>query len=217
MKQRFVIALLVAGLFNLTSCGNKPTEEAKDVNEERIEERTENTSGDTNAGVVDNATGNNREGRMEDAADMAVEVAHSNMFEIEYAKVAATKATHPEVKKFAAMMATEHGMMSKDLMAYVTKKGLTVPSQLNSAEQDEINDSRNRTGHDFDEDYIETMVKHHKKDLETMEDIIEDNKDAELVAVAQKALPKIKMHLAEAQKLESLLDTKDDGKTAAGH
>ena len=62
--------------------------------------------------------------------DFIKEAAMGGMAEVELGKLAATKATNAEVKKFAQMMVTDHSKANDELKALAAKKGIAAPIEF---------------------------------------------------------------------------------------
>lgn len=64
-----------------------------------------------------------------------------------------------------------------------------------------------KSGEDFDKAFVKTMVKEHKEVEDLLEDAAKDNDHSEQIrSFANKNLPTIRAHLAEAKQLEKSLD-----------
>lgn len=126
----------------------------------------------------------------------------SGMKEVELSKQAAEKATSPEVKKFAAMMVSDHTKANEELKAVASKKSFPMATTLDEKHQSQMNAVAEKTGAEFDKEYMEEMVKDHKKAVEMFEDASKGAEDADLKAFAAKTLPTLQHHLSEAQALQ---------------
>jgi len=64
-----------------------------------------------------------------------------------------------------------------------------------------------KTGEDFDEEFVERMVKEHEQAVKLLEKVIEgDDHSQNIRAFANKHLPALREHLREAKRLEEVLD-----------
>jgi putative membrane protein len=131
--------------------------------------------------------------------------------EVEMGKLGAQKATDPEVKAYAQKMVTDHTEANKELMAAAKAKGLEVPAapdMLHKGMMEKF--ERQDADHDFNHDFMQQMVRDHKAVVELFQNASNDSSlDPELRALAKKTLPTLQQHLAEAQKLETKLDSKE--------
>jgi putative membrane protein len=123
------------------------------------------------------------------------EAAIGGMSEVELGRLASTKGTNPEVKKFGQMMVTDHTAANNDLKALAAKKGWTLPTDVDSSHKSTMDDLKARSGADFDKEYVEEMVDDHEKDVKAFEDKANNATDPDLKAFAQKTLPTLRKHL----------------------
>jgi putative membrane protein len=87
----------------------------------------------------------------------AAKAADSDMFEIEAAKLAATRSTNPAVKKFAAMMEKAHTATSAELKSAIAASGvaITLPTALSEDAQGKLDDLTKADAKDFDKKYAD--------------------------------------------------------------
>jgi putative membrane protein len=137
-----------------------------------------------------------------DDADFMAEAAQGGMAEVEMGKLAGTKAQNPEVKKFGAMMVTDHGKAGDELKALAAKKGVTLPADIGSHKStlDKLN---GLSGAGFDKEYIEEMVDDHEADVKAFKDASENAKDPDVKAFAAKVLPVVQKHLDEIKAIQA--------------
>ena len=129
-------------------------------------------------------------------------MAQADMAEIAAGKVAAEKASSPEVKKYGQHMVDEHSKMLEEGSKLAQAKGMKPPAAPDKKHQDALKKLQGLSGEDFDRQYVQQMVKDHRDALKLVEKTAKDAKDPELKAHAQQGAPHIKEHLAEAQKLQ---------------
>ncbi len=133
-----------------------------------------------------------------------------NEGEIQEAQLAMTKATSPDVKRFARDMATAHRDMQNKMTALLGRLQITpsdnaVSNQLKSDTQSELSTLQGTRGKDFDRDYIDAQVRNHNEALELLERITPSVKNTELKASLTSTRPKIEAHLREAERVELVL------------
>ena len=131
--------------------------------------------------------------------------AQADMAEIEAGKVAAQKASHPEVKKYGEHMVQEHTKMLDEGKKLAQAKGVKPPAAPEKKHQDALKKLQGAEGEDFDRRYMRQMVRDHQEVLKLAEKTAKDAKDPELKAHAQKGMPHIKEHLESARKIEASL------------
>jgi putative membrane protein len=81
-------------------------------------------------------------------------------------------------------------------MALAKKKGVTLDT---SHSADKMSDAN------FDQEYMDDMVKDHEKDVAAFEKEAKDGKDADVKSWASKTLPTLKKHLKMAQDTQGKL------------
>ena len=91
------------------------------------------------------------------------------------------------------------------------KKGVKPDENVDGKHQRNLHDLRQKSGDDFDREYMEQMVQDHEGAMKMGEKIAKEAKDPEIKALAQKAAPHIKQHLEEARKLRASLNASAGG------
>jgi Predicted outer membrane protein len=140
-------------------------------------------------------TSNTDQASAADDNDFMTEAAQGGMAEVELGKLAASKATSPEVKKFGQQMVTDHTKANNDLKALAAKKGMKLPAEVDSEAKSTMEDLKGRTGADFDKEYVENMYEDHKKDVADFQDEAKNASDPDVKAFASKTLPTLQKHL----------------------
>ncbi|HLU00277.1 MAG TPA: DUF4142 domain-containing protein [Burkholderiaceae bacterium] len=131
----------------------------------------------------------------------------SGMLEIQASELAAQKAQHPEVKRFAEMMIKDHTAVDKELKALAEKKGFQLPVELDGKHRDLMEELRKLDGPSFDEEYAEEVaVDAHEEAVDLFEDAADDAEDAEVKAFAAKHLPALQNHLKMGEQLKEALE-----------
>jgi putative membrane protein len=130
----------------------------------------------------------------------------SGLAEVELGKLGSQKATNPEVKAFAEHMVTDHSAANEELAAAAKSKGLEVPMAPESKHKAALEKLQEKSADDFDEEFMEQMVKDHKEAVALFEAVSKNDKvDPDMRALAARTLPKLQEHLKEAQALERKL------------
>ena len=144
-------------------------------------------------------------------AQIASIVVTANQVDIDAGKLAATKATDPEVKKFAQTMVTDHTGVNKQATALVTK--LKVKPEDNSTSKslydggkENVTKLKTLKGKEFDKAYIDHEVAYHQAVLDAVDKtLIPGAKNEELKALLVKVRPAFVAHLEHAKHLQSTL------------
>ncbi|HYC37936.1 MAG TPA: DUF4142 domain-containing protein [Usitatibacter sp.] len=131
--------------------------------------------------------------------------------EVDLGKMAQDKASNPQVKEFARRMVEDHGKANQELMTIASAKGIQVPTETDKDHQKLANKLQKLQGAEFDREYMQHMVKDHKKDVSEFQKASKNAKDAEVKAFAAKNLPTLQEHLKMAQSTESAVKTASRG------
>ena len=130
--------------------------------------------------------------------------------EVQEAQLATSKATSPDVKRFARDMAVAHRDMQNKTTALLDRLQLNpsenaVSNQLKSDTHSEVQDLQTMRGKDFDRDYIDAQVRNHNKALEVLERITPGVKNLEFKTALINLRPKIEAHLRAAERVQEAL------------
>ena len=135
----------------------------------------------------------------------------ANTGEVEYSKVAVTKATNPEVKQFARDMVRDHEAMVKSINGLASKLAVTpAPPEKSQALKDEvakdINDLNAKTGKEFDAEYINEQIDMHQEMLDLLDDLDDDSNTPDVKTAIENAKPNVQAHLDRAKAIKDKLD-----------
>jgi putative membrane protein len=191
MKKSILCFLMSALMLTLVSCGNSGRDDSTEVAEEQNEEQLDN--------------------KADDAADFAVEAADLGMMEVQLSTTALTKASSPQVKQFAQMMVDDHTKANNELKALAQQKNITLPTVVGNENQRKLENFNDKTGADFDKEYMDQMVKDHKEAIDEFEDEAEKGNDPEIKSWASSKLTALRQHLSEAERIqEAVKDSKNN-------
>lgn len=142
-------------------------------------------------------------------ADFIREQVAAGDSEVSLGEMAAQKASHPEVKRFANMMVRDHRMAGEELKAISAKLPAadrdTSHADARDDHKDAVDKLKDLSGRDFDKKYIDLMVDDHEKDVKELERKA-GNGSAEVRQWASKTLPTIQQHLEQAKTIKETLD-----------
>ncbi|HYJ91930.1 MAG TPA: DUF4142 domain-containing protein, partial [Pyrinomonadaceae bacterium] len=144
------------------------------------------------ANTISNATKSVTGGTDE---DFMKDVANAGTDEIEFSKLASTKSTNADIKKFAQMMVADHTKAATELKALATKKSVTLPTDMDSSHKSELDSLKSKTGADFDKTYVDDMVSDHEKAVSDFQSKAKNASDPDVKAFAEKTLPTLQKHL----------------------
>jgi putative membrane protein len=142
-------------------------------------------------------------GQMTDRATsdqkFVTKAAEGGMAEVELGKLAADKATNPEVKQFAQRMVDDHGKANDELKSIASKKNITLPTDLDAKDKALRDRLSKLSGAAFDRAYMQAMVKDHRTDVNEFRTESKSGRDGDVKAWAAKTLPTLEQHLKLAQ------------------
>jgi len=129
--------------------------------------------------------------------------AASDKFEIETSRLAATKATSPEVKKFAQEMITAHTESTAKLKtaASAASPAITPAAELTPAQQQTVDNLAKKSGAEFDAEFAKTQVNAHQAALDMLKAYAATGEVPSLKAFATETVPVVTGHLEMAKAL----------------
>ena len=145
------------------------------------------------------------------------EAAKGGMAEVEMGQIAQQKAQNPQVKEFGGRMVQDHGKANDELKTLASSKGVQVPSELDRSHKKKADSLNKKSADKFDHEYMEEMVKDHKKDVKEFEKAAKNAKDADVRNFASKTLPTLQEHLKMAEAAQQAVKGggKSSGKSAS--
>jgi putative membrane protein len=149
------------------------------------------------------------------AADSSfvMEAAKGGMAEVELGKLAADKASNPDVKKFGQKMADDHAKANDELKTIAANKSITLPSALDAKDAALRDRLSKLSGEAFDKAYMQAMVNDHVKDVNAFRKESTSGKDSDVKAFASKTLPTLEEHLTMARTTDRAVVATSGSKT----
>jgi putative membrane protein len=136
-------------------------------------------------------------------ADYVTQAALADMFEIEAGKIAAKKATNPEIKTFAQMMVKDHTATSAALKPLAKAQSLTIPVALDQRHLDMIDNLNTASVADFDKKYLDQQNTVHSEALTLHTNFSKGNDVPDLRKFAMQTAPKVQAHLDKLKVLDT--------------
>lgn len=133
------------------------------------------------------------------AEQFAHKAASGNLAEVALGRMTAEKAKRDDVKQFGQRMVQDHSRANEELQAVAQRKGITLPTEPETAEQDKAKELSQLSGEEFDRQYSRHMVEDHRKDVSMYQTMVQTGEDQDIKAYAQKTLPILEEHLRMAQ------------------
>jgi putative membrane protein len=130
------------------------------------------------------------------------EAASANKLEVEVGRLAAQRASNPQLKSFGQQMVTDHTKASLELQTLATRKGITLPNTMSDAHQKKLDKLREeKAGKDFDQEFRDVMIDSHQEAVSLFEDTAKDAQDPDVKSFAAKMLPTLQHHEQQAKAL----------------
>ena len=187
--NRFAMALIM-GASLLWACNN---DSDADNNVNNMDDNAMN----------DTATTANMGMTSDDGRDFVMEAASGGMMEVELGQMAQQKGSNAKVKDFGAMMVKDHTAANDELKSIAASKNIELPASLKDKHAEHVKEVGEKSGKEFDEEYMELMAEDHEEDVEKFEKAANNLTDPELKAFAAKTLPVLRKHLEEAKSINS--------------
>ena len=152
--------------------------------------------------------------------EFAKEAAAGGLKEVALGELAQEQAKSEGVERFGQRMVQDHGQANQKLMAIVEQKDIQLPQELPEDAQQKYQELQRLSDAEFDEAYMDEMVKDHEKDVALFEQQAQSGEDPDLRAFAEETLPTLREHLELAREVQSQITAaRGDGpeqKQAAG-
>ena len=144
-------------------------------------------------------------------AQIAHIVVTANQVDVDAGKVAQTRASNAEVKKFAQQMIADHEGVNKQAVALATRLKVTpqdndTSKALKAGGDKNIANLKTLSGAAFDKAYVDQEVGYHQAVLDAIDKtLIPGASNADLKALIVKVRPAIAAHLEHAKHIQSTL------------
>jgi putative membrane protein len=140
--------------------------------------------------------------------DFISHAARGSMEEVQLGRIAADKASSPEVKQFGERMVTDHSQLGQKLQQLASNLNLTPEQQLSPEQQSAVSRLQNLSGKAFDREYIKAMIADHTKDISEFQRMASQASNADIKQFASEALPTLQEHLSAAREIAGKLGVK---------
>ena len=122
--------------------------------------------------------------------------------EAEAGKMAAEKATGPEVKAFGEQLEKDHSAANLKLAQIASSKGITPSEAVEGAHRVQLDDLARLSGEEFDRAFLERFgVAAHEESIRNFERQAKEGHDPDIRAFAEQTLAVLRTHLQRAQEL----------------
>ena len=121
--------------------------------------------------------------------------AASGMGEVAVSEIGVSRAVDPELKAFSQRAAADHSKLNQELATLAAQKGIALPRELDVRAQFCGQSLSGESRENFDRCYAKAQLMIHLEAVAAFEAEAQRGQDADVKALAAKALPKIKEHL----------------------
>ena len=147
-----------------------------------------------------------------------MDMAMSNMAEVEMGKMAQSKSQNADVKAFAQKMVDDHGKALTEVQTLAQSKGVTLPTELDAKHKAVAAKLEKANGDAFDKAYAKQGgVAAHKDTLAKLQKASKAAKDADVKGQVDKMIPVVQEHLKHAEQLAGGKMGSTGSSGAAGH
>jgi putative membrane protein len=115
--------------------------------------------------------------------------------EIQLGQLAQTNASSNVVKQDGQRMVTDHTKLEDQVKSQAATMNVTLPSSLSAKDKALYDSLSGKTGASFDKPYVEAMISGHKHAIAEFEREANNGSNADVKALAEKALPTLQEHL----------------------
>jgi putative membrane protein len=136
--------------------------------------------------------------------DFITKAAQSDEFERREGRLAEQRSHNPHVKKFAAMMVSDHTKTTEGLKTAIRQAGMTPPPPpvLRDDQVRMMDDLKGMHGRDFDKAYIDQQVQAHQDALTVMQTYAQNGRPGPIRNAAAKTARLVQRHLDIAREIQ---------------
>jgi putative membrane protein len=135
--------------------------------------------------------------------EFAKKAAGDGMAEVKLGQLASQQAESAQVKQFGQRMVDDHSSANDKLRSIARQEGIDLPQGMRDQAQQAYNDLQSKSGHGFDQAYMDKMVEDHQKAVDLFQQEAQSGEDADLQSFAEQTLPTLQEHLDLAQKAQT--------------
>jgi putative membrane protein len=139
-------------------------------------------------------------------------VSTADQIDIDYAKLALSKAKDQQVRDFAQQMITDHSAVQKSVDGLAAKLNVTpadseTSNSLKTQAQQTMQKLRDLKGKEFEKAYVDNEVSYHQAVIDATKTVlIPSTQNPELKSALQGAIPLFEGHLQHAQRVQSAIE-----------
>lgn len=142
----------------------------------------------------------------QDDSKFITHAASGGMMEVRLGKLAQERAASNAVKSFGRTMEADHSKANQQLKQIAENNHYDIPRKMLDEHQKKVDKLLTLSGKEFDEEYMDLMVKDHKEDIEAFEKAAKNATDAEIRNWAAQTVKVLKEHYEMARRVEEKVD-----------
>ena len=131
--------------------------------------------------------------------------AEGQQAEIALGELASERARDERVRDFAAQMMKDHRKARAEIQQLASKEGIKLSTELTARHKDKKEQFARLSGREFDQAYIEYLLRDHHKGVKEFERKVKAIKDPQIHQWAEGTLPLLKQHLRQAQHIAGVI------------
>ena len=113
--------------------------------------------------------------------------------------IAQNRANSPAVKDFAQRMVKDHTAVMNQVKEWANQNKVPVSTKIEPEQQTYLKEISKFTGKEFDQKFIEFMLKDHQKEVSKVQHYVETSQDSSFKPLVKKTLPILENHLRVAE------------------
>jgi putative membrane protein len=125
--------------------------------------------------------------------------------EVEMGKLAMQQSADPAIRVFGRWMTTDHQFANELLANLAQVAGVSLPAAYDQEHQAAYDRLRALSGAAFDREYIPDQVRMHQQTIALFQQEAASGANPQLILFAERMLPTLQQHLAQAQEFEQRL------------
>jgi putative membrane protein len=142
-------------------------------------------------------------------ANFIREAAKGGHMEVQIGQTARDRASNADVKSFGERLVKDHSEVNEKLAQLASQKGVNLAKDVDKNTAHDhgkiVMELEQKSGADFDREFIKHALKDHKKDISKFEKASRDSEDSDVRSFAINTLPKLREHQLEAERLARFL------------
>jgi putative membrane protein len=133
--------------------------------------------------------------------------------EVQLGQIAQQKSQSPDVKQFGQKMVEDHTQLADQMKPIAQQLGVKEPKGPSKKDKQLIAKLEGLSGPQFDEAYIQAMVKDHKEDLKEFKDEAQSAQNQNVKQAAQQGAGVISQHLQMIEQIAQSHNVATEGKS----